>query len=71
MQVKTVRIQINGKITSLEENVTVEQLLTHYGLEQRIVVVEHNEIILDRASYAHTPIMDGDRIEIVHFVGGG
>ncbi|RAP30906.1 hypothetical protein C2W64_00073 [Brevibacillus laterosporus] len=71
MQVKTVRIQINGKITNLEENVTVEQLLTHYGLEQRIVVVEHNEIILDRASYAHTPIMDGDRIEIVHFVGGG
>ncbi|QOT01237.1 sulfur carrier protein ThiS [Brevibacterium sp. JNUCC-42] len=65
------RIQINGKITNLEENVTVEQLLTHYGLEQRIVVVEHNEIILDRASYAHTPIMDGDRIEIVHFVGGG
>ncbi|QDX95846.1 sulfur carrier protein ThiS [Brevibacillus laterosporus] len=65
------RIQINGKITNLEENVTVEQILTHYGLEQRIVVVEHNEIILDRASYAHTPIMDGDRIEIVHFVGGG
>ncbi|AIG27132.1 MULTISPECIES: sulfur carrier protein ThiS [Brevibacillus] len=71
MHASTVQIQVNGKATSVEKDTTVEQLLVHYGLEQRIVVVEHNQIILDRSSYAHTAIMDGDRIEIVHFVGGG
>ncbi|WP_068793925.1 sulfur carrier protein ThiS [Brevibacillus laterosporus] len=71
MQASTVQIQVNGKATSVEKDTTVEQLLVHYGLEQRIVVVEHNQIILDRSSYAQTAIMDGDRIEIVHFVGGG
>ncbi|MFB0828698.1 sulfur carrier protein ThiS [Brevibacillus laterosporus] len=71
MHASTVQIQVNGKATSVEKDTTVEQLLVHYGLEQRIVVVEHNQIILDRSSYAQTAIMDGDRIEIVHFVGGG
>ncbi|TPH23044.1 sulfur carrier protein ThiS [Brevibacillus laterosporus] len=71
LQANTVQIQVNGKTTSIEKNSTVEQLLIHYGLEQRIVVVEHNQIILDRSSYAQTTIMDDDRIEIVHFVGGG
>ncbi|MDN9009674.1 sulfur carrier protein ThiS [Brevibacillus laterosporus] len=71
MHASTVKVLVNGKATSVEKNTTVEQLLVHYGVEQRIVVVEHNQIILDRASYARTAIMDGDRIEIVHFVGGG
>ncbi|TGV00349.1 sulfur carrier protein ThiS, partial [Mesorhizobium sp. M00.F.Ca.ET.186.01.1.1] len=35
------------------------------------VVVERNGEIIDRSLYEQTPIADGDRIEIVHFVGGG
>jgi len=67
-----VQLQLNGKRVELEAGVTtVSQLLKLYGLQEKIVVVERNGEIVDRSVYEETPIADGDRIEIVHFVGGG
>lgn len=66
------QLQLNGKRVELEAGVTtVSQLLKLYGLQEKIVVVERNGEIVDRSVYEETPIADGDRIEIVHFVGGG
>ncbi|MFF0826239.1 sulfur carrier protein ThiS [Brevibacillus sp. NPDC003359] len=65
-------VQLNGKKVELAEEITtVRALLTSYSLQEKIVVVERNGEIIDRSTYEQTPIADGDRIEIVHFVGGG
>jgi sulfur carrier protein len=65
-------VQVNGKRVELAESIaTVRDLLMFYQLQEKIVVVERNGEIVDRSAYESTPIMDGDRIEIVHFVGGG
>lgn len=62
-------ITVNGK--SLELFETVQQLLVHYRLENRIVIVEVNEDIIMKENYETTILSHGDVIEIVHFVGGG
>ncbi|WP_429841521.1 sulfur carrier protein ThiS [Brevibacillus sp. FIR094] len=65
-------VQLNGKKVELAEEITtVRALLASYSLQEKIVVVESNGEIIDRSAYEQTPIADGDRIEIVHFVGGG
>jgi thiamine biosynthesis protein ThiS len=50
----------------------VAALLASHGLDPRLVVVEHNRVILrDRSALPATALADGDTVEIVHFVGGG
>ena len=62
-------ITVNGKQMELFE--TVQQLLVHYSLENRIVVVEVNQDIVMKENYETTSLSYGDVVEIVHFVGGG
>jgi len=62
-------ITVNGKQMELFE--TVQQLLVHYSLENRIVIVEVNEDIVMKENYETTSLSHGDVVEIVHFVGGG
>ena len=65
-------ITLNGKSVSLQEGVhTVEQLLSHYHLENRIVVVEVNREIVMKENYKTMSLSHGDVVEIIHFVGGG
>ncbi|MGG1661089.1 sulfur carrier protein ThiS [Brevibacillus sp. NRS-1366] len=65
-------VQLNGKKVELAAEITtLRALLASYQLQEKIVVVEQNGEIIDRSLYETTPIADGDRIEIVHFVGGG
>ena len=62
---------VNGEPASAADSATVEALLEQMGLPQKGVAVERNREIVPRSLYATTPIADGDRIEIVQFVGGG
>ncbi len=65
---------INGQPRSfleLASGANLADLLSTLGLKQDRVAVEHNGSIAPRPSWATTPIADGDRFEIVHFVGGG
>ena len=64
-------IQVNGQSTALEPGTSVETLLQSRGLDPARVAVERNGAIVRRADFAQTPLADGDKIEIVHFVGGG
>jgi sulfur carrier protein len=67
-----VQLIINGDPIGVPETVTtVSQLLLHLGLGEKIVIVELNQIILEKANHLVTTVSSGDRIEIVHFVGGG
>lgn len=66
------KLWINGDSLEVPSNVsTVTDLLRHFGLEGKLAVVERNLAIVDKEAYSATPLGNGDRIEIVHFVGGG
>jgi thiazole synthase len=65
------QIIINGEAKSFVATLTVEQLLGEIGLDHRKVAVELNLAIVPKSSYSETTINDGDKFEIVHFIGGG
>ena len=64
-------VKINGKDMQLPAQMNVSDYLASRDLKERLVVVELNGTILNRAEYSSTVISAGDQIEIVHFVGGG
>lgn len=66
------KLTINGELLEVPETVkTVSGLLQHFQLDQKVVIVERNAEILEKAEHTDTRISGGDKIELVHFVGGG
>ncbi|MFJ5963763.1 MULTISPECIES: sulfur carrier protein ThiS [unclassified Bacillus (in: firmicutes)] len=66
------KIQLNGRIVDFDkENGTIFDLLSAYQLENRVVIVEKNQEIIDKEAFQKEEIKPNDTIEIVHFVGGG
>ena len=66
-----IQIQVNGDSRVLPRGATVADLLTDLDLSRERVAVEHNREILSRRHFDEVRLADGDRLEIVHFVGGG
>ena len=64
-------IKVNGESRELPAPATVADLLRHLGLDPRTVVVELNREIIRRSRLDLTALVDGDAVELVHFVGGG
>ena len=64
-------LTLNGEPRSFEAVGDVAALVAALGLDPRKVAVERNLEIVPRSAYARTALCDGDRIEIVHFIGGG
>lgn len=56
---------------TLSQLATLEQLIAELGLKGDRVAVEHNGEIVPRAQWADTQLSESDRLEVVHFVGGG
>jgi thiamine biosynthesis protein ThiS len=71
MAVATARVTINGKEEDLPVGLTVAELLARRGVHTTLVAVEHNGRILQREEFPTVAIAAGDKLEIVHFVGGG
>jgi len=65
------KITINGEIKELEGEVNLNRLLELFSLPSQRVAVELNRVVVRRKDWENTTIQDADRIEIVHFVGGG
>ena len=65
------RLTINGESSDFEAPLTVNQLLGHIGLDPAKVAVERNLEIVPKSTYQDTPLGEGDKLEIVHFIGGG
>ncbi len=65
------QLTVNGEVHELPDNSTVRQLLEGLQISATRVAVEVNLEIVPKATYAERTLQDGDRIEIVHFVGGG
>lgn len=64
-------ITVNGEEKSFDGPLTVEGLLSALDLPARKIAVERNLEIVPKSQFGETAIADGDRIEIVQFVGGG
>lgn len=67
----TIRITVNGQPRSVAADVSVAALLGELNLQPIRVAVEINEELVPRKQFGDTTLRDGDRVEIVTFVGGG
>lgn len=65
------RVTINGEERGFDAPMTVEKVLGEIGLDSKKVAVERNLELVPKSQYAETSVKDGDRLEIVHFIGGG
>lgn len=64
-------IVVNGDAVETTEGATVETLLQLLGISRERVAIELNAEIVPKSGYNQQFLADGDKIEIVHFVGGG
>jgi len=62
---------VNGEPKECPDGASLAQFVEHLGLKGDRVAVELNRQIAARKRWEDTPLQDGDRLEIVHFVGGG
>ncbi len=67
----TIEIIVNGTAERVASETTVDGLLDHLGLPRERIAVELNRRVVRRANWSESRIAEGDRLEIVHFVGGG
>ncbi len=65
-----VRLRINGEERTVRAR-TVAELVNELGLDGRMIAVERNLEVVPKSAYAQTRLVDGDRLEIVHMIGGG
>ena len=65
------RIILNGEQRGLEESLTLHGLIDHLALSGKRLAVEVNEEVVPRSLHAEYRLHDGDRVEIVHAIGGG
>lgn len=64
-------LHVNGQLRQVEPPVTLLALLREAGLNERRVAVEVNQEVIARSRHAGHMLSDGDRIEIIHAIGGG
>ena len=64
-------IYVNGKPRRLDGTLTIAQLVEELGVAGRRIAVEVNQDIVPRSSHATRTLAAGDRVEIVHAIGGG
>ncbi|MCU1298555.1 MAG: sulfur carrier protein ThiS [Acidobacteriaceae bacterium] len=66
-----VKLQINGESRDFTSSLTLAALVDQLGMKSDRVAIELNREIVPRDSWTVTNLSEGDRLEIVHFVGGG
>ena len=64
-------IILNGDPHEVTRPLTVSELLSQLEIDARRVAVEHNLVVLKRATFDDIVVREGDQVEIVNFVGGG
>jgi thiamine biosynthesis protein ThiS len=65
------KVTVNGEERDTSEGVAIAGLLEQLGMKPDRVAVELNREIIPRSRWAEIRLHEGDRLEIVHFVGGG
>jgi thiamine biosynthesis protein ThiS len=65
------KIQLNGKKVLIKSNYSLLDLLKKYKLINKKVAIEHNGVIIPKVKYKKKNLKTNDKVEIVHFIGGG
>ena len=65
------KIQINGRKIAIKQNFSILDMLKKYKLNRKKVAIELNGKILPQDRYNNKKLKNNDKIEIVHFIGGG
>ena len=69
--IKKIKIKINGKLAVIQDNVTLYSYLTKLKVPLKKVAIELNQEIVDKNLLKKIKLKKNDKIEIVHFIGGG
>ena len=65
------KIQLNGKKVIIQSDYSLFDLLKKYNLTNKKVAIEHNGVIIPKVNYKKKNLKNNDKVEIVHFIGGG
>ena len=65
------KIQLNGKKLVIKSKYSILDLLKKYKLANKKIAVEHNGVIVPKVFFKKKYLKNNDRLEIVHFIGGG
>ena len=65
------KIQLNGKKVAIQSNFSLFDLLKKYKMSAKKVAIEHNGTIIPKVNYKKKNLKNNDKVEIVHFIGGG
>ena len=68
---KKIKIKVNGKIKSITDTYKLSDLLKNLKIPMKKVAIEVNEEIIDKKKIKFIKLKKNDKIEIVHFIGGG
>ena len=64
-------IHLNGEVREIAGEIDLHELLRHFALPEKRVAIELNGKVVGREDWPQTTVGEGDKIEVVHFVGGG
>ena len=70
-KIKKIKIKINGKLTTINDNLTLSTYLKKLKISVKKVAIELNQEITDKNKLSKIKLKNKDKIEIVHFIGGG
>ena len=70
-KLKKIKIKVNGKVKLIKENTNLLKLVNNLKIPLKKVAIELNQEIMDKKNLSGKILKKNDRIEIVHFIGGG
>jgi sulfur carrier protein len=70
-KIKKIKIEVNGKVKSISDNFSVSDLVKNLKIPLKKVAIELNQEIIDKKNISKISLKKNDKIEIVHFIGGG
>ena len=70
-KIKKIKIKVNGKEKQIPENFKIDKLINDLKIPIKKVAIELNQEILDKKKLHKIKLKKNDKIEIVHFIGGG
>ena len=70
-KIKKIKIKANGKIKSIPDNYKMSDLINKLKIPIKKVAIELNQEIIDKKKVNKIKLKQNDKIEIVHFIGGG
>ena len=70
-KIKKIKIRVNGKFKSISDNLKISDLIKDLKIPIKKVAIELNQEIIDKKNIGKISLKKDDKIEIVHFIGGG